>query len=231
MFLYSDTDVTCNTSRGLKTLLGYLKPSYKSIVSFLSPKLNCTMSKNSQRLKAHFQERQLQEATQKQLNKFYKENSLWDDLENIFSGCRDMIVNTMESVRQVLADKPLLAMVPQEQHVNFNNSVRAILADCDQFTTELMTIHARHENKSGRAINAEEASIGQLISSDYVAFSTRFKAVVDPVFAYIMEEAMKAEAQLKDAVAQGIALAQQDQAAEQAIDPNVVTDVVAKEVN
>ena len=184
------------------------------------------MSKNSARLKKHFQERQLQEATQRELNKFYKQNSLWDDLGSIFNECRNMIVNTMESVRTVLADKPLLAMIPEDQHVNFNNSVRAILADCDQFTTDLMSIQARHSDKSGRANDADEVSVGQLISADYVAFSTRFKAVVDPVFAYIKEEAMKAEGKLKDAIAEGVALAQQDQA----IDTSVVSDVVAKEV-
>jgi hypothetical protein len=184
------------------------------------------MSKHSKRLSAHIQERQMQKLAQKELNKFYKENTLWDDLEAIFTSCRSMIVNTMDSVRTILSDKPLLTMIDPSQHVNFNNSVRSIVADNDQFTTELMSIHARHENRKGRAVDSDEASTGQLISADYTAFAVRYKAVVDPVFAYIMEESAKAEARLKDAVQEGIALAQQDQAA----DISVVTDVVAKEV-
>lgn len=188
------------------------------------------MSKNSKRLSEHFQERQMQKMTQDQLKKFYKENTLWDDLNAIYGECRNMIVNVMESVRMVIGDKPLLAMIPQEQYTNFNNAVRAVLADNDQFTNDLLSINARHANKSGRAVDSDEVSVGQLISADYVAFSTRYKAVIDPVYAYIMEEAMKAEGKLKDAVAEGVALAQQDQAAQSATDPAVVTDVVAKEV-
>lgn len=184
------------------------------------------MSKHSQRLTARIQERQMQQLAQKELKQYYKENTLWDDLEAIYVECRTMIVNTMDSVRVILADKPLLALIDPNQHVNFNNSVRSIVKDNEQFTTELLSIHARHEMNKGAARDADQVSTGQLISADYLAFSTRYKAVVDPVFAYIMEEAAKAEGRLKDAVEQGIALAQQDQAA----DISVVTDVVAKEV-
>lgn len=168
----------------------------------------------------------MQQLAQKQLKAFYKENTLWDDLEMIFIECRNMIVNNMDSVRTVLANKPLLAMIDPNQHVNFNNSVRSIVADNNQFTNELMSIHARHEDKKGAGKNADDVSTGQLISADYTAFATRYKAVVDPVFAYIMEEAAKAEVRFNDAIAEGVALAQQDQAT----DINVVTDVVAKEV-
>ena len=163
--------------------------------------------------------------TQQRLNNFYKHNTMWDDLSNVFNNCAQLVTTSLTSVLQDLNDPAIRQFLIPENVGDIETALRGLTSDSENLSVTLAEIHSRHRDRSGTTRNQDETSRAHLIMNDYMAWQQRYDALIKPNFAYLVEQiglsANRAEQAMK---------ALQAKAQDQAQDPTVVTDVVAKEV-
>lgn len=159
--------------------------------------------------------------TQQRLNNFYKHNTMWDDLNNVFNNCAQLVTTSLTSVLQDLNDPAIRQFLIPENVGDIETALRGLTSDSENLSVTLAEIHSRHKDHSGTTRNQDETSRAHLTMNDYMAWQQRYDALIKPNFAYLVEQiglsANRAEQALNAMQAQ-------------AQDPNVVTDVVAKEV-
>lgn len=159
--------------------------------------------------------------TQQRLNNFYKHNTMWDDLNNVFNNCAQLVTTSLTSVLQDLNDPAIRQFLIPENVGDIETALRGLTSDSENLSVTLAEIHSRHKDRSGTTRNQDETSRAHLTMNDYMAWQQRYDALIKPNFAYLVEQiglsANRAEQALNAMQAQ-------------AQDPNVVTDVVAKEV-
>lgn len=163
--------------------------------------------------------------TQQRLNNFYKHNTMWDDLANVYSNCAALLTTSLTSVLTDLNDAAIRQFLIPENVSDIETALRGLTGDSENMSVTLAEINARHKGNSGTTRNQDETSRAHLIMNDYMAWQQRYEALIKPNFAYLAE-------QIGHAVNRSVQVAKalQDQADGQAQDPMVVTDVVAKEV-
>ena len=160
--------------------------------------------------------------TQQRLNNFYKHNTLWDDLENVFQQCAAQLVTCLQTITQDLKDPMVTKWLIPENVADIQTAFIGMTQDSESLSNALAEIHARHANNSGTTRSQDETSRAHLVMNDYTAWQLRYEALVKPNFAYLTEQIGLA-AQRSTQV--GMAVLNQS-----STDPSVVTDVVAKEV-
>ena len=160
--------------------------------------------------------------TQQRLNNFYKHNTLWDDLENVFQQCAAQLVTCLQAITQDLKDSMVTKWLIPENVADIQTAFIGMTQDSESLSNALAEIHARHVNNSGTTRSQDETSRAHLVMNDYTAWQLRYEALVKPNFAYLTEQIGLA-AQRSTQV--GMAMLNQS-----STDPSVVTDVVAKEV-
>lgn len=161
--------------------------------------------------------------TQQRLNNFYKHNTLWDDLENVFQQCAAQLVTCLQTIAQDLKDPMVSKWLIPENLGDIHTAFTGMTQDSEALSGTLAEIHARHVNNSGTTRSQDETSRAHLVMNDYTAWQLRYEALVKPNFGFLAEQIALAVTRSTQ-----VGLAVLDQSS---TDPSVVTDVVAKEVN
>ena len=159
--------------------------------------------------------------TQQRLNNFYKHNTLWDDLENVFQQCATQLITCLSSVTNDMSDPVVNKFLVPENLNDIHTAFAGMTQDSQSMSDTLAQIHARHINNHGTTRSQDETSRAHLIMNDYHAWQTRYEALIKPNFAYLAEQiavAVNRSRQVADAIVAANT------------DPTVVTDVVAKEI-
>lgn len=155
------------------------------------------------------------DAAIKELEEFYANNKTWDELENnIFRPMADMLYKNSSDLVGLLSTPRLVEFMHKEGFGETLLRVKTIQKDFDDFAQELLAIHKLHEGKSGNAKDAEEMSECIAIFGKYDAFKVKYFAIIEPNWADISVTIGKAMQEMEKADAQN---------------PNIITDVIAKE--
>lgn len=151
----------------------------------------------------------------KELEEFYANNKTWDDLENnIFRPMADMLYKNSADLVGLLSTPRLVEFMHKEGFGETLLRVKTIQKDFEDFAHELLAIHRLHEGKTGNAKDAEEMSECISIFGKYDAFKVKYFAIIEPNWADISVTIGKAMQEMEKADAQN---------------PNIITDVIAKE--
>lgn len=138
----------------------------------------------------------------------------WESLEDIYQAIGSGIVETAEQVNQAVQ---MIRSVGIENNRELAISVNGLTRDIEAYAETLAQIHKRHAGKTGQVKDGDELVSLFSIFEDYSALNGRMRANTMPVMLTITEHISIAANQLKE------------KAAQDAQDPNVVTDVVVKE--
>lgn len=148
------------------------------------------------------------------------DNTCWDDLRAIHSDCQALLMQHVNIGRE-LNDKELLACV--DDHKALVVKINSLAADLRQLNGELKEIFAQHEDKNGGVDDPDVLMVTYKIFEQYNLFQERHQAVVMPTVHHILEQINAGEQRL-------LAKKAAEKAAEEATNPNVVTDVAFTEV-
>lgn len=138
-------------------------------------------------------------------------SSEWDDLNSVAACIGTGLVEMHDAIDR---NYSLL------QNANYTSpelikSIQTYTKDIDILSKDLMQISSLHEGKTGSAVNNDDYAESLQIFEQYRNLDIRLKAVILPVNITITDALLDARSKV---------------IAEDSIDPNVVTDVVAKEM-
>ena len=169
-------------------------------------------------------QRDLQEAktksAQKMRNDYFKNNTGWNDVRDLYNTACQMVVGTGEIIRQGFSDRDIFKYFNNQEMVEVNTAINGMNKDLQLFTDELVNLGKHHLDKSGSVSSDEDFNAILELGQRYSDFTTRFSAVVSPNQKFLTDKLGIALGRRQEAVAAA------EQAAAQ--DINVVTDVVAK---
>lgn len=159
----------------------------------------------------------------------------WDILNDLYGQCVKLLVSHTLTTT-VLANKELYTCFDNPSQVSA--SIRLLAKDVTDHTAHLNEIHNQHKTRTGSERTPDEgmAVIGN--HQAYSAWMTAHDALIMPTWMEIMDAVAIAEVRLRQR--KGLDLSPQEQqllkekdaakAASDALDVNVVTDVVVNEV-
>lgn len=141
----------------------------------------------------------------------------YDDLQQIFEGCREALIVSNAEVVNLFKEKALLLSVPSPDEVAV--ALRSLGQDIAQFGAELNKINETHKGKTGKATTPDENADVIQIFELYYNYQQRYNGTILPTVMFLAEQAGSANTKLIElATAQGL------------IDPAVISDVEVKPV-
>lgn len=153
----------------------------------------------------------------------------WDVLNDLHGQCVKLLVSHTLT-RTILADKELYTCFKDTAAVVAN--IRLLAKDITDHTQHLADIYAKHSNRTGGERNPDEGMTVIELHEAYSAWMTAHDALIMPTWMEIMDAVAHAEVVLRER--KGLnpeqVKAREEKAAADAIDPNVITDVVVNEV-
>lgn len=151
----------------------------------------------------------------KKADEYLKNNTAWDELNNISQGIGEMLVAEAGGMAELFSIPEL--MLSMEDPLEVASRLKALDSDVNTFSSTLTAIKTLHEGMSGSAKTTEEnmRSIG--IAEQYIQLEASYRATVFPNILFLSEKASEAVENVRAKLAQ------------QATDVNVVTDVAIKE--
>jgi hypothetical protein len=152
-----------------------------------------------------------------QFKENFKNNTCWDDINNISNECRAWFSSVAEVSKQLL-NKDLIPFYSDYKSVQINMST--FTTDLNRVTQEFLDIQALHRGKSGSASDPDELMSSFPIYEKYTNWLEHIHGVVMPIFNYLVEELGIASSAL-------IERAKKEQLTPEQ-DPNVITDVIVK---
>jgi hypothetical protein len=148
-----------------------------------------------------------------------KTDTSWDDLKGIYQSC-------IEGIQEIERNTVKLYQTPHltdflEDRVQTAITLRGLQRDLNTFTAEVNAIYKNHSERSGGVTDENDLVATFRIFELYNTFNSRFGAVTLPAVVFLNEQAEKA--------AKAIDVFVKAQEAQDLTNPNVVSDVVAKE--
>ncbi len=139
----------------------------------------------------------------------------WTDLNNMYSQVVMLFQQHMALV-PLASDQALIEHVSDKQLLVDN--ITRLTTDLKTLSTELTSIHNQHKDLTGGDEDMERVWDSIKMFEQYQVFVTRYNAIIIPTAVWIGEQL--------DGAHMALAAQQQEQlAAEQALDKNVITDV------
>lgn len=155
-------------------------------------------------------------SAQKMRADYFKNNTGWDDLRDLYATTCQMLIGTGETIRQGFSDKDIFKYFNSQEMIEVNTAIVGMNKDLQLFTDELLNLNKHHLDKSGAVSNDEDFNFVLELGQGYSDFTSRFSAVVSPNQRFLTDKL-------------GIALDRREVAKKAAAqDVNVVTDVVTK---
>lgn len=155
------------------------------------------------------------DAEKKRTQDQLKKNNCWDDLNNIYQECCNLL-GAHTHLAGLAQNKEVIAKVGDKETLTRN--LRMLAQDLGNLKSELLQIRATHEGKTGGSNDPDVVFSTIEVFERYNLFMERHEAVVMPTVYHILEQFKQAE----DAVAA-------EKAAADANDPSVIIDVEFKE--
>lgn len=152
----------------------------------------------------------------KKTDAYLKNNTAWDELNQIGQGIGEMLHAEAGGMAEVFSIPEL--MVALEDPLEVASRLKALNSDVNTFSSTLEAIKKLHEGKSGSAKSTEENMRTIGIAEQYIQLEASYRATVFPNILFLSEKASEAVEKTRAKLA------------EQATDVNVVTDVVIKEI-
>jgi hypothetical protein len=150
-----------------------------------------------------------------------QDNTCWDELNEIRQKCGQMLAGHV-LLAQTFHNKELLACVDDQQ--TLSQLIQQLTRDLQSMNAELGEIASQHAGKTGGTDDPDVVISTIAIFEQYNLFMERHQQVVIPTAMHISEFIDQAGLKLAKKQAEA-------QAAAQATDPTVVTDVAFKEVD
>lgn len=119
-----------------------------------------------------------------------KQNSCWDDLNEIHSTCVKLITSHT-NLSQYAQDKELINAVADKATLTEN--IRLLAKDLGKLNEELTEIYSQHSGNTGGSQNPDVVMQSISISEHYNLFMERHEAVVMPTVMHILEQFGQAE--------------------------------------
>lgn len=155
--------------------------------------------------------------------KTMKQNNIvacWDDLNNIYGQCVALL-QQHDYLGQLVENAALIACVADIN--TFNTNLEQLATDLVTFTNDLASLYALHSGRTGGSDNPDVLLAATSIHENYISWMTKHDAVVLPTLNYLLEQIQAAEILLAKKLAE-------QEAAAQAQDVSVVTDVEVRDV-
>ena len=149
-------------------------------------------------------------------DEFKKNSHMWDELEANYQGLVESMKLPHTEVVKIYSEPLIQAMIPDKKETA--NAVRTLSSDVTTFNADLAKIHALHAGRKGGYTSDEDQDLGIQVFELYTGFHTRYQAIIMPAVIFLAEQAERAKLALLDHLA-----------AEQAKNPNVITDVEVKQ--
>lgn len=142
---------------------------------------------------------------------------IWDELNDVYVKCAQGVMSPA-LLGELAKRKDTIKYI--QDHVTFRDRIEMFKRDIEQMKKELSQIHAQHAGKTGSSSDPDELMKAAMINEQYAVFNERMVSSIDSSVNHIL--AIFAEAEVLQQAAEAQLTPEQD--------PNVVTDVVVKDV-
>lgn len=159
--------------------------------------------------------RQERDRKEKQADSYLKNNTAWDELNQIGESIGQMLHDEAGGMAQMFSVPELLVSIQDPLEVA--SRLKALDSDVNTFSNALEAIKKLHEDKAGSAKTAEENMSTIAIAEQYIQLEASYRATVFPNILFLSEKASEAVESVRAKLAS------------QATDVNVITDVAVKE--
>lgn len=139
------------------------------------------------------------DARKKELNQFFKENTIYDDLHSIYNS----LINSLGQfgmISQMAKDKELVALLDDEKEVS--DLIKILASDTQKLVEAIKDLYALHKDYTGGIRESDTPSPIDLYTEAmgwferYLAQSNYLDTIIMPTATTIYEEFSKAEKKL-----------------------------------
>ena len=143
----------------------------------------------------------------------------WSEIEDIYQACANGVYTTSSGIEDAMAAiRPILPLAKADDVKELNVLVAGFNSDIKRLVDELCELHQCHKDKTGEVMDEADLTLSLTLGERYLDFNTRFQAITFPTVVNIMEN-----------IGSIVADAKKVSAHVNATNPDVVTDVVAKQ--
>lgn len=154
-----------------------------------------------------------------------KKQQTWDDLTGLYQSLMNAIVTANSETIKMLRIEGILSFI--EDKAATKVAINGLENDIKAFTNELNNIYNLHKGRTGPVNMEGDLTICFSIFENYMAFQTRYHAVIIPTVELIAEQCSIAAKRMTEYVATH----SQEQVQADLQDPNVVSDIEVKQVH
>jgi hypothetical protein len=155
------------------------------------------------------------------------EAATWDKLTGIYTTCAQALVNNHSNMLRLFAIPGLLQNVPDV--VLVEKALTGLDNDVKDFSEELLSIRQLHISKVGDCVDENETMQLFEIFEKYHSYDSRYNAIILPTVMELSEQATLGKNKMIQDLQKAEALAAEELAKKQLVDPNVISDIQIKE--
>lgn len=163
-------------------------------------------------------------------NGHYQNNNSFAEIRTVHQNLLESIVTMQQKIAEELEVPGLMLCIDPAEAKRVELSISGLASDFVAFHNDLKAVAARYADKGDKATNQDEVFLTMALQEDYILFATRMSSVIQPTYTYLTVQIGIAHQKL-DGILKNMAAKQAaEQAAADAANPNVITDVEAKAV-
>lgn len=157
----------------------------------------------------------------KEMAEMKKNNTCWDELQQLSRQFSEAIVSANAQLNDIYRTPNLINFIPMKAEVAV--ALKGLAQDIGLFTSELAGIYAQHKDRFGGFTDESDFMVSIGIFEQYTNYQTKYDSTIMPTVIFLLEQA-------ELALAAGTAQQKTEEeiAAENLLDPNVVSDVEVK---
>jgi len=122
----------------------------------------------------------------------HRRRQTWEELEDLYQTTAQNMLATMASVEAVISTPNIIDYVKDKD--TYNAAIRTLTNDFNALGDKLVSIHNKHEGKTGPVATEFELSQCFGIYGEYSVFFEQFKGLTLPTIMSITDMAMEAKA-------------------------------------
>ena len=156
---------------------------------------------------------------QKTRDEFFKTNTAWKDLKDLYTKHAQLIANTLSQLISLYKTPALIDFLEKDEFKENKILFTSVQKDIEVMSDRLVSIYNKHKDKPTEGVSTEEEfNESLLIFEEYKDFADKFNAIVMPTYQTLVEKAGIALGKVKLASDAVIASKAQDSSSNAPID-------------
>lgn len=132
--------------------------------------------------------RQMRDKQAVEQENFIKENTAWDDINEIYQGQINYLNEVLKQIKNIYSTPMIFNFFQKDKLPEVVVKLKALNSDAQTYTSRIEGIHKNHENKKGGIKETEEFMLACQLSEEYSMLNTEMVANLTPSYNTLIAE-------------------------------------------